>query len=175
MFSQFPDHFLTNERQSLMRIRNTQFMSIWAILKWCINNDNKNEFSWIQLRFESILNVWIEGSRLYAHPGLCIAIKIEKSHTDKRFYLQIKAAAFESWALGWCTAAVIEGCVMAAKAARFCIFIGGMRPATAAVSGWAFSPVANKIHGNSNIEICKKTKKHSSRREIDMHSTDCIY
>lgn len=55
------------------------------------------------------------------------------------YYSHINAAAFVSWAPGCCAgeATLIEGCVIAAKAAKFCIFIGGNKPAaaTAVASG----------------------------------------
>lgn len=62
------------------------------------------------------------------------------------FYLQSNAAAFVNWALGWCVAAaaaaLIDGWVIAAKAAKFWIFIEGNKPATAADSAvWAFRPI----------------------------------
>lgn len=53
-------------------------------------------------------------------------------------YLHKSAAAFVNWALGWCwcccVTACSDGCVIAASAAKFWIFIGGKRPAAAAAA-----------------------------------------
>lgn len=63
-----------------------------------------------------------------------------------KVYLHSNAAAFVSWALGCWVAAVIVGCVIAAKAAKFCIFMGGKRLAAAAAAAdsavCVFSPVS---------------------------------
>lgn len=51
------------------------------------------------------------------------------------YYLHNKAAVFVNWALPGLVAAFVNvGCVMAAKAARFCTVIGGSRPAAAAAA-----------------------------------------
>lgn len=64
----------------------------------------------------------------------------------KGIHLHNNAAAFDSWALGCWVAADNAGWAIAAKAARFWIFIDGSRPAAAAAawaadSFWAFRPV----------------------------------
>lgn len=48
-------------------------------------------------------------------------------------YSHNRAAALLSWAAG-CDTACSEGCVIAASAARFCMFIWGSRPAAAAAA-----------------------------------------
>lgn len=68
--------------------------------------------------------------------------QFNKKYMNKSKYLHNNAAAFVNWALGCCVAAV-NGCVIAAKAARFWIFIGGNKPAAATAADsavCAFSP-----------------------------------
>lgn len=83
---------------------------------------------------------------------------VTNTYLFKYVYLQSNAAAFVNWALGCCVvaaAAWIDGWVIAANAAKFCIFIGGNRPATAADSAvCAFSPT----RAWTNFKSMKKIK-----------------